>query len=107
MFEDEGRFGRRPFPGAAQLKLGPGELTPPTAPNAIMQLEVVGVGVREEPGRRLALCRPNLRRLSWFGGVERESPTGMACISVWITHNGVIDMVMRVVTLVDQPLARP
>ena len=66
----------------------------------------MGVRVRQEPGRWLALCRPNLRRLSRFGGVERESPTGMACISVWITHNGVIDMVMRVVTLVDQPLAR-
>ena len=105
--EHESRLGGRPLTLADHLELGSGEVAPLAAPDAVVQLELVGVGVREEPGCRLALCRPNLRCLSWLGGVEGESPTGMACIGVRIAHNGVIDVVVRVVALVDQPLACP
>ena len=105
--ELESRFGSRPLALADHLELGSGEVAPLAAPDAVVQLEFVGVGVREETSCRLACRRPNFLCLSWPGGVESESSTGMACIGVRITHNGVIDVVVRVVALVDQPLACP
>ena len=102
--ERESRFGSRPLALAVHLELGSGEVAPLAAPDAVVEFELVRVGVREETSCRLAFRRPNFLRLCWPGGVERKSPTGMASIRVRISHNGVVDVVVWVVASVYQPL---
>ena len=95
--EHESRPGGWPLTLAGHLELGPGGVTPLAAPNAVVQLELVGVGVGEETSCRLALRRPNFCCLCWPGRVEGEPPAGMARICVRVVHDGMIDVVVGIV----------
>ena len=99
--EHESRLGGRPLTLADHLELGSGEVAPLAAPDAVVQLELVGIGVREESGCRLALRRPNFRCLSWLGCVEGEPPAGMARICVRVVHDGMVDVVVGIVASID------